>query len=131
MVAGWRARRQRDLSDSTAIRNIGVAFAHSTIAYQSLLKGLRKVELNESALAADLNGNWEVLAEPVQTVMRMHGDDSPYEKLKELTRGRRVDADGMRAFVEKLELPEGAKKRLLALTPADYTGEASKLARAI
>jgi len=119
------------LSDSTAIRNLGVAFAHSVIAYQSLLKGLRKVELNETALAADLNGNWEVLAEPVQTVMRMHGDEAPYEKLKELTRGRRVDADGMRAFIQRLELPENAKKRLLVLSPSDYTGEASKLARAI
>ena len=122
------SRWQRDLTDSTVLRNLGVAFAHSTIAYQALLKGLGKVELNEAAVAADLDGNWEVLAEPVQTVMRMHGVESPYEKLKELTRGRRIDAAAMRAFVEKLEIPQEAKDRLLALTPGSYIGVAAKLA---
>jgi len=124
------SRWQRDLTDSTVLRNMGVGFAHSLIAYQASLKGLGKVEVNPTALQADLDGNWEVLAEPVQTVMRMYGVESPYEKLKELTRGKRVDAEGMRAFVESLELPDDAKKRLLALTPASYIGEAAKLARA-
>jgi adenylosuccinate lyase len=98
------SRWQRDLTDSTVLRNLGVAFAHSLIAYQAALKGLSKLEVNRDALAADLDANWEVLAEPVQTVMRMHGVESPYEKLKELTRGRRIDAAGMRAFVETLKV---------------------------
>jgi len=123
------SRWQRDLTDSTVLRNMGVGFAHSLIAYQSALKGLGKVEVNPVALAANLDSNWEVLAEPVQTVMRMHGVESPYEKLKELTRGKRVDAEGMRAFVQTLQLPDDAKKRLLELTPASYIGEAAKLAR--
>ena len=125
------SRWQRDLTDSTVLRNLGVAFAHSTIAYQALLKGLGKVELNEAALAADLDGNWEVLAEPVQTVMRLYAGESPYEKLKELTRGKRVDAEGMRTFVESLTIPDDAKKRLLSLTPGSYIGAAAKLAREV
>jgi adenylosuccinate lyase len=123
------SRWQRDLTDSTVIRNLGVAFAHSLISYHSALKGLSKVEVNRAALAADLDSNWEVLAEPVQTVMRMHGVAEPYEKLKELTRGKRVDGEGMRTFVEKLEIPADAKKRLLELTPGSYIGEAAKLAK--
>jgi adenylosuccinate lyase len=122
------SRWQRDLTDSTVIRNIGVAFAHSLIAYQAALKGLSKVQVNAAALEADLDRNWEVLAEPIQTVMRVYGVESPYEKLKELTRGRRVDGDGMRAFVETLEVPAEAKERLLKLTPASYIGAAAKLA---
>ena len=90
-----------------------------------------QVELNQSALDADLDTNWEVLAEPVQTVMRQHGIDSPYEKLKALTRGRRVDGEAMRAFVETLEIPQQDKERLLKLSPASYIGEAARLARAI
>jgi adenylosuccinate lyase len=125
------SRWQRDLTDSTAMRNLGVAFAHSLISYQSLLKGLGKVEANAAALEADLDSNWEVLAEPIQTVMRMHGVESPYEKLKELTRGRRVDCEGMKAFVQTLDLPQPVKERLLALSPGSYIGAAAKLARAI
>merc|ERR1719300_1368253 len=112
------SRWQRDLTDSTVLRNLGVGFAHSLIAYQALLKGLGKVTLNEAALQAELDSNWEVLAEPVQTVMRMHGVESPYEKLKELTRGVRVNAEGMRTFVQGLDIPADAKERLLKLTPA-------------
>ena len=122
---------QRDLTDSTVLRNIGVGFAHSMIAYQSLLRGLGKVSLNEASLAAELDTNWEVLAEPIQTVMRMHNVESPYEKLKALTRGKRVDAEGMQAFVQTLEIPDDAKQRLLKLTPGSYIGAAAKLARAI
>ena len=125
------SRWQRDLTDSTVMRNLGVAFAHSLIAFQAALKGLGKVEANTAALAADLDANWEVLAEPVQTVMRMYGVESPYEKLKELTRGKRIDADGMRAFVEGLAIPDDAKERLKALTPATYVGESAKQAKAI
>ena len=115
------------------LRNIGVGFGHSLIAYAALQKGLGKVEINPQRLAADLDGNWEVLAEPVQTVMRMHGVSEPYEKLKALTRGSKVNAEGMRTFVTGLgdELPEDAKERLLALTPASYIGDAEKLARDI
>ena len=102
-------------------RGLGVGFAHVAIAYQALLRGLGKVSLNEAALAQELDCNWEVLAEPVQTVMRMHGVESPYEKLKELTRGKRVDAEGMKTFVQGLDIPEDAKNRLLALTTYKFT----------
>lgn len=125
------SRWQRDLTDSTVMRNLGVAFAHCVISYQSLLKGLSKVEINEKGLAADLDANWEVLAEPIQTVMRVYGVESPYEKLKELTRGRRVDAAGMQAFVETLDIPADAKARLAKLTPASYVGGAAAMASAI
>jgi adenylosuccinate lyase len=125
------SRWQRDLTDSTVIRNMGVALAHALIAYQAALKGLSKVQVNVAALEADLDSNWEVLAEPIQMVMRLYDVPSPYEKLKELTRGRRVDAAGMRAFVQTLEIPEDAKTRLLELTPGSYIGEAAKLARAV
>ena len=123
------SRWQRDLTDSTVLRNLGVAFAHSLIAYHALLRGLGKVAIDAKRLADDLDANWEVLAEPVQTVMRLHNVESPYEKLKELTRGKRVDAEGMRTFVSSLSIPEDAKKRLMELTPASYIGHAAKLAR--
>ena len=125
------SRWQRDLTDSTVLRNIGVGIAHTSIAIQSTLKGISKLELNPTALDQDLDLNWEVLAEPIQTVMRRYGIEKPYEKLKDLTRGQRVTGDGMRAFVEKLDIPEHAKAELLALTPHSYTGYAAVLAKAI
>ena len=122
------SRMQRDLTDSTVLRNMGVAFGYALVAAVSSLKGLGKLELNESRLAADLDGNWEVLAEPIQTVMRKVGMANPYEQLKELTRGRRVTAEIMKEFVSGLDLPPEDKARLLALTPATYVGMAEKLA---
>ena len=121
------SRWQRDLTDSTVLRNLGVAVGYSLIAYQATLKGISKLEANEANMAADLDSNWEVLAEPIQTVMRRYGIEKPYEKLKELTRGRRVDADGMRQFIDTLELPEDVKVELKKLTPANYIGRAVKL----
>ncbi|WOH38336.1 adenylosuccinate lyase [Thalassotalea fonticola] len=118
------SRWQRDLTDSTVLRNLGVGFAHSLISYQSTLKGISKLEVNEQALLDELDKNWEVLAEPIQTVMRRYGIEKPYEKLKELTRGKRVDADSMRAFIDTLAMPESAKDELKAMTPASYIGRA-------
>ena len=134
-VMGFMARKlpvsrmQRDLTDSTTLRNMGVGFGYTLIAIRATLKGLGKLELNEERLAADLDSNWEVLAEPIQTVMRKVGMDRPYERLKELTRGRRVNAEIMRDFVEALPLPPEDKARLMKLTPATYTGIAAKLAK--
>ena len=125
------SRWQRDLSDSTVLRNIGVGIAHTLIALESTLKGLSKLELNPATLDADLDANWEVLAEPIQTVMRRYGVEKPYEKLKELTRGRRIGAADLQRFVSGLEIPEDAKQRLLALTPRDYTGYAEMLAKRV
>ncbi len=125
------SRWQRDLTDSTVLRNIGVGIAHTSIAIQSTLKGISKLEINPQLLNQDLDTNWEVLAEPIQTVMRRYGIEKPYEKLKELTRGNRVTGEGMQAFVEKLEIPAEAKAELLALTPHSYTGYAAELAKAI
>ncbi len=125
------SRWQRDLTDSTVLRNIGVGIAHTSIAIQSSLKGMSKLEINPAALNADLDQNWEVLAEPIQTVMRRYGIEKPYEKLKELTRGQRVTGEGMREFVAKLDIPEAAKQELLALTPHTYTGYAAELAKKI
>ena len=125
------SRWQRDLTDSTVLRTVGMGIAHSGIAYQALLKGLDKLEVNDDRLAADLDANWEVLAEPIQTVMRRYGIEQPYEKLKELTRGKRVDQATIQAFVDKLEIPEEAKQRLKAMTPATYTGNAESQARDI
>lgn len=122
------SRWQRDLTDSTVLRNIGVGVAHTVIAIQATLKGVSKLELNADALEADLNTNWEVLAEPIQTVMRRYGIEKPYEKLKELTRGHRITPEQMQQFVEKLDIPADAKAQLLALTPRSYTGYAEKLA---
>ncbi len=118
------SRWQRDLSDSTALRALGVGVAHSLIAYQSSLKGIAKLEINQESLAQELNQNWEVLAEPIQTVMRRYGIEKPYEKLKELTRGKRVDQTAMQSFIDQLDLPEQVKQTLKALTPANYIGNA-------
>jgi adenylosuccinate lyase len=126
------SRWQRDLSDSTVLRNLGVAFAHSIIAYGACLRGLGKLELNAANLDRDLEATWEVLAEPIQTVMRRHGLEAPYEQLKELTRGQAIDAAALRTFVEGLEgLPDEARESLLALTPQSYIGLAERLAREI
>ncbi len=125
------SRWQRDLTDSTVLRNIGVALAHSLIAYEATLKGVGKLDLDRAALARDLADNWEVLAEPIQTVMRRYGVANPYEQLKELTRGRRVDAAGLHAFVERLDLPAEARETLRELRPETYLGYAEKLANEI
>ncbi|NOY67375.1 MAG: adenylosuccinate lyase [Gammaproteobacteria bacterium] len=118
------SRWQRDLTDSTVLRNLGVGVAHSMIAYQSCLKGISKLEINEQSLLADLDRNWEVLAEPIQTVMRRYGIEKPYEKLKELTRGKRLDKQGMQNFIESLDIPDSAKEELKNLSPDTYLGNA-------
>jgi len=118
------SRWQRDLTDSTVLRNLGVGFAHTLIAYQATQKGMSKLQVNEENLLAELDQNWEVLAEPVQTVMRRYGIEKPYEKLKELTRGKRVNGESMRDFIMNLELPEAVKAELCELTPAGYIGRA-------
>ena len=123
------SRWQRDLSDSTAQRNLGTALGHGLLAYASCLRGLAKLEADPERLAADLEANWEVLAEAVQQVMRRHGVPEAYEKLKDMTRGRRLDRAQLAAFVKALAIPEEAKKRLLALTPGKYTGLAAELAK--
>jgi adenylosuccinate lyase len=125
------SRWQRDLTDSTVLRNIGVGLAHGLIAYRALCKGLGKLEVDTARLAADLDDNWEVLAEAIQTVMRRHGIEQPYEKLKALTRGRRVNQQALAEFVAGLELPAAVREELAALTPATYTGIAARLARDI
>lgn len=125
------SRWQRDLSDSTVLRNLGVGLGHSLIAYQALLKGLSKLEVNKQALEADLNQNWEILAEAVQTVMRRYGIDEPYEKLKALTRGKKLDAEALNKFINNLELPSDVKSELQKLTPHHYIGLAAELAKAI
>ncbi|MGF1763419.1 adenylosuccinate lyase [Aliivibrio kagoshimensis] len=121
------SRWQRDLTDSTVLRNLGVGCGYAIIAYTSTLKGISKLEVNQAALEAELDKNWEVLAEPVQTIMRRYGIEKPYEKLKELTRGKRVDGEGMRQFIDSLEVPEHEKARMKEMTPANYIGEAVKL----
>jgi adenylosuccinate lyase len=123
------SRWQRDLSDSTVLRNVGVALGHSLLAYESCLKGLGKLEADPSRMLEDLDANWEVLAEAVQTVMRRYGLPDPYEQLKALTRGKRVDAEVLHAFIRGLSLPEPDKAKLLKLTPATYIGKAAELAR--
>lgn len=125
------SRWQRDLTDSTVLRNMGVALGYALLGYESLLKGLDKLEVNEAALAADLDSAWEVLAEPIQTVMRRYALPNPYERLKELTRGKAITRESIQAFIQTLELPEAEKQRLLALTPGGYTGKAEELARRI
>jgi adenylosuccinate lyase len=125
------SRWQRDLSDSTAQRNVGAALGHSLLAYASCLRGLGRLEADTERLAADLEANWEVLAEAVQQVMRRHGVPEAYEKLKEMTRGKRLDRSQLAAFVKALAIPDEAKKRLLALTPAKYTGLAADLAKRV
>ena len=123
------SRWQRDLSDSTVLRNLGVGVAHSLISYQSVERGIRKLQVDAWRMARDLDDNWEVLAEAIQTVMRRHGLPEPYEQLKRYTRGRKVGKEALRAFVQGLDLPEADKKRLLAMTPADYVGDAAQQAR--
>ncbi len=125
------SRWQRDLSDSTVQRNLGVAIAHGFLAYQSILNGLGRLELNRERLADDLETRWELLAEPIQMVMRRHGYADAYEQLKSLTRGQAIDRKQLRAFIETLELPKKVKKSLLELTPAAYTGLAEELARGL
>jgi adenylosuccinate lyase len=122
------SRWQRDLTDSTVLRNLGTGFGHVIIALDSLQRGLSKLEVNHAVISDDLNHNWEVLAEPIQTVMRRYGIERPYEKLKELTRGQRISAEIIREFVDKLDLPAHAKQQLIGMTPASYIGNADKQA---
>ncbi len=123
------SRWQRDLTDSTVLRNLGVGLAYGLIAYEAALKGIGKLEANPERLAEDLDASWEVLAEPIQTVMRRYGIEKPYEKLKELTRGKRIDQAGFAAFIDSLALPQEVKTELKALTPATYIGNAEQQAR--
>lgn len=125
------SRMQRDLTDSTVLRNIGVAFGYTVLAWDSCLRGLNKLEVNPERLLQDLDATWEVLAEPVQTVMRRYGIANPYEQLKELTRGKGISQQALQEFIQKLEIPEAAKQQLLAMTPASYTGIAAQLAQQI
>lgn len=125
------SRWQRDLTDSTVLRNLGVGFAHSLIAYEATLKGLGKLEVNPGRLDTDLDNAWEVLAEPIQTVMRRYNIEKPYEKLKELTRGKAMTPELIQEFVRNLDIPEVAKEELLTLTPANYIGNAADQAKAI
>ena len=125
------SRWQRDLTDSTVLRNIGVALGYATLAYNSLMTGLNKLELNEERLAEDLDAAWEVLAEPIQTVMRRYGVAGAYEKLKEVTRGKSVLAEDLHQLIRSLDIPEADKQRLLAMTPASYIGKATELAQRV
>ncbi|MFC3530881.1 adenylosuccinate lyase [Vogesella facilis] len=126
------SRWQRDLTDSTVLRNMGVGFGYTLLGFKALMKGLNKLELNPAMLASDLDATWELLAEPIQTVMRRYGVPNPYEQLKELTRGKDgITRDTLAAFIKGLEIPEAEKTRLLALTPAGYVGKAEELARRI
>jgi len=121
------SRWQRDLTDSTVLRNLGVGFGYTLIAYQATLKGISKLEVNEANLLAELDANWELLAEPVQTVMRKYGIEKPYEKLKELTRGKRISAADLAVFIDGLDLPANVKAEMKQLTPAGYIGDAIRL----
>jgi adenylosuccinate lyase len=125
------SRWQRDLTDSTVLRNIGVAFGYSLLAYDALIRGLDKLEVNPARLNEDLDNCWEVLAEPVQTVMRRFGIENPYEQLKELTRGKGITREALQTFIGGLNIPADAKERLLAMTPASYVGKAVELAKRI
>jgi adenylosuccinate lyase len=125
------SRWQRDLTDSTVLRNMGVGLGYTALAYASLMTGLNKLELNEEALAADLDAAWEVLAEPIQTVMRRYGVQGAYEKLKEVTRGKTVRAADLHGLIAALEIPQADKDRLLAMTPGSYVGKAAELARRV
>ena len=123
------SRWQRDLTDSTVLRNVGVGAAHSLIAYEALLRGLKKLEINLTVITADLEKRWEVLAEAVQTVMRRYGIKKPYEQLKEITRGKTIDEESLRTFINGLDIPQDAKQALLGMTPLTYTGSAEAQAR--
>jgi adenylosuccinate lyase len=125
------SRWQRDLTDSTVLRTLGVGIGHTSIALQSTLKGISKLEVNQTVIAADLDKNWEVLAEPIQTVMRRYHIEKPYEKLKELTRGQRITPEDLQVFINNLEIPQQAKDTLLAMTPANYIGNAVEQAQKI
>jgi adenylosuccinate lyase len=125
------SRLQRDLTDSTVLRNMGVAFAYTLLAWDAALRGLNKLAANPQALAADLDACWEVLAEPVQTVMRRYGIPKPYEQLKDLTRGKGIEKEALHAFIKTLALPETEKERLLRMTPGSYIGAAARLAQEI
>ncbi len=126
------SRWQRDLTDSTVLRNMGVALGYALLGYESLLRGLGKLEANPARLAEDLDHNWEVLAEPIQTVMRRYGVANPYEQLKELTRGKGgINRDSLALFIQNLDIPEEARRQLLAMTPTSYIGKAVELARRI
>jgi adenylosuccinate lyase len=125
------SRWQRDLTDSTVLRNLGIVFGYCLVAYESCMRGLNKIVINPRALAADLDDAWEILAEPVQTVMRRHGVPEPYEKLKALTRGQAITRQVVQDFIRSLAIPDDAKARLLALTPAAYVGKAAELARRV
>jgi adenylosuccinate lyase len=125
------SRWQRDLTDSTVLRNVGVALGYSTLAWDACLRGLGKLEVDRARLAQDLDANWEVLAEPIQTVMRRYGVENPYEQLKELTRGKSIGPAELMAFVDSLPIPEAARARLRTLRPDTYLGSAIELARRI
>lgn len=125
------SRWQRDLTDSTVLRNIGTGLAHSLIAYRATMKGVGKLQLNAEAIDADIDACWEILAEPIQTVMRRFRIEKPYEKLKELTRGKQIDQESVQAFVQNLSIPDDAKRELLELTPRSYLGNAIEQARSI
>ncbi len=125
------SRWQRDLTDSTVLRNMGVALGYAVLAYSSLMTGLNKLEINEAAIAEDLDSSWEVLAEPIQTVMRRFGLPQPYEQLKKFTRGAAMTRELMQGFIAGLDIPEAEKERLLAMTPGSYTGKASELAKRV
>ena len=125
------SRWQRDLTDSTVLRNMGVGLGYTLLAYDSLLKGLGKLEINAEAMHVDLDANWELLAEPIQTVMRSFGVPGAYEKLKEVTRGKTVTAEALHGLIQSLEIPQAEKDRLLAMTPGSYTGKAAELARRV
>ena len=126
------SRWQRDLTDSTVLRNMGVVLGYTLLAYESCLKGLNKLEADPGCMAEDLNNSWEVLAEPIQTVMRRYSIENAYDRLKELTRGESgINRNSLHAFIDTLDIPEAEKQRLRALTPATYTGKASELAQRI
>jgi adenylosuccinate lyase len=125
------SRWQRDLTDSTVLRNVGVAVSHALIAWRSIERGLERIDVDAKRLAEDLDANWELLAEPIQTVMRRYGVENAYEQLKSLTRGQRVDAEALQQFIGGLALPESAKQALQELSPARYVGYAEQLARKV
>lgn len=125
------SRWQRDLTDSTVMRNLGLCFGYSLLAYQAILKGINKLEINHLQINRDLNDNWEVLAEAIQTVMRCYGIENPYEKLKSLTRGKKINKEILHDFIKSLNLPPKVTQNLFALTPETYTGNATEMAKKI